>query len=160
VSKVIQWGAKMYLNKKVAQYQKASKQYSLLGADPHQVIMILMNAAVDSMAIAKGCIERKDFEGKSNAINKAIQVIGGLQDGLNLDVDNGIGQNLNSLYDYMIRRLTEASLEMSIEKVNEVAQLIIPIRDAWRQIPEADKQKGFQLIDQYNQQKRQQANAS
>ncbi len=146
-------------NRKVAQYQQASKQYSLLGADPHEVILVLMNAVIDTLAVAKGHIDRKNFEGKSEAINKAIRVIGGLQDGLNLDVDNEFGNNMNSLYDYMVRRLTEANAELSIDKINEVAQLLIPIRDAWREIPEVEKQKGFQLIEQHKQSKGQRVNA-
>jgi len=47
--------------------------------------------------------------------------------------------NLDSLYDYCIRRLTAAHAKEDDEIFSEVMDLMINIRDAWRQMPTSNK---------------------
>lgn len=127
----------------VRAYNKISRESGVLAADPHRVILMLMQGLLDSVATAKGCIQRKDFEGKAIAINKAINIVAGLQDGINMDVFPEIGNNFYQLYDYVIRRLSEA--DSSGTQLDEVYQLIAPLRDAWANISEAEKQEAEEL---------------
>ncbi|MDO6524956.1 flagellar export chaperone FliS [Motilimonas sp. 1_MG-2023] len=126
-------------------YQNTNHQSSLLAADPHRVILMLMQGVVDTLAVAKGCILRKDFEGKSKSLNKAIGIIAGLQDGIDMKQSPEIGENFYQLYDYMIRRLGEASADQSGQQIDEVVSLISPIKEAWEGISEADKAKAEQM---------------
>ncbi|RJG49000.1 flagellar export chaperone FliS [Motilimonas pumila] len=122
-------------------YQTVSNESSLVAADPHRVILMLMQGLIDTLAVAKGCFERKDFEGKAKAFNKAIGIIGGLQDGIDRKVNPEIGDNFYELYDYMLRRLGEASKEETIASIDEVVNLITPIKEAWETISQEDKMK-------------------
>ncbi len=122
-------------------YQSMNHQSSLLAADPHRVILMLMQGLIDTLAVAKGCLQRKDFEGKSKSLNKAIGIIGGLQDGIDMSHSPEIGDNFYQLYDYMIRRLGEASADQSGVQIDEVVSLITPIKEAWENISESEKAK-------------------
>lgn len=122
-------------------YQTVSNESSLVAADPHRVILMLMQGLIDTLAVAKGCFERKDYEGKAKAFNKAIGIIGGLQDGIDRKVNPEIGDNFYELYDYMLRRLGEASREETIASIDEVVNLMTPIKEAWEAISQEDKMK-------------------
>ncbi len=112
-------------------------------ADPHRVIQMLMQGGLERLAQAKGAIERRDFSGKSTAISKAMAIINGLQDSLDLSYGQ-IPQDLYALYDYMKDRLMDASKNMDCEAIDEVANLMITIKSAWDNIPDAEKQKAFE----------------
>ncbi|WP_341501715.1 flagellar export chaperone FliS [Gallaecimonas sp. GXIMD4217] len=123
------------------QYQQVSKQSSLASADPHRVILALMQGALESMNVAKGAMQRQDFEVKAKAINKTIRIVGGLQDGLDIQANPEIGENFYNLYDYIIRRLGEASVSMDESIIDELQSLLAPIAEAWAQIPDEAKQQ-------------------
>ena len=130
-------------NRNLKAYKTASLDAELAVADPHRVIQMLMQGGLERLAQAKGAIERRDFSGKSTAISKAMAIINGLQDSLDLSYGQ-IPQDLFALYDYMKDRLMDASKNMDCEAIDEVANLMITIKSAWDNIPDAEKQRAFE----------------
>ena len=130
-------------------YQKNLKAYKtnileaeMSVADPHRVIQLMMNGLLERLAMAKGAIDRKDFEAKSIAISKAQALLNGLQD--SIDMSQGeISDRLYVLYDYMKNRLMDASINMEKKPIDEIANLMITIKSAWDKIPEEEKQKAY-----------------
>lgn len=129
----------------IKRYQQLSRESGIASADNHQVIFMLLQGLLDSVAVAKGCILRKDIEGKAKAINRSINITSGLIDGINHKVYPEIGENFDNLYRYVQIRLNDASLEQSVEPLDEITTLITPIKDAWLNIPQAEKEKAEQL---------------
>jgi len=138
------------MNKKITQYQKAQKELTLLDADPHQVIQVLMRELIAQIYQAKAAISRKDIAAKSVSISKAVKIVGGLQGGLNMKTDLEIANNLNDLYNYITIRLTDANVENSIEILDEIHNLFYPIKEAWDNISNEDKAVGFELLAKSN----------
>jgi flagellar protein FliS len=66
------------------QYQKVNSHAQTSEASPHRLVQMLMEGGLDRMAQAKGAMERKDIP-KRALIGKAIGIIGGLREGLDLD---------------------------------------------------------------------------
>ena len=58
-------------------------------------------------------------------------IVGGLQGSLNDNEGGALAANLDSLYDYIIRRLTQANYENSIEQLDECSRLLSEIKSAW-----------------------------
>jgi flagellar protein FliS len=131
-------------------YKAVGIKDDLAVADPHRVIQLLMQGALENMAKAKGCIERKDYAGKSSAISKAISIISSLQGSLDMSAGE-ISDNLFSLYDFMLNHLIQASREKSIAKLDEVMEILLTIKGAWDQIPVSEREKGYQLQAQKHQ---------
>ncbi len=125
----------MMKQKFLDQYQQTSLQTGLEDATPHKLVAMLYDGILDNLALAKGAMERKDFELKANKLNKAIMIIGSLRS--NLDMDNGgeVASNYEALYSYMNRRLLEASSQNQVETLDEVAGLARELKDAWNQMP-------------------------
>jgi flagellar protein FliS len=128
--------------KNLQAYKNNGIQAEIMVADPHRVIQLMMQGILERLAQAKGAIDRRDFEAKSNLISKSMALINGLQD--SLDMTHGdIPKDLFALYTYMKERLMDASRNMDKNAIDEVAQLLITIKSAWDQIPEEEKQLAF-----------------
>lgn len=119
----------------MGQYKQVGTQVSADAADPHQLIVMLFDGALERIAIAKGAIERHDIEEKGQKIGRAIAIIDGLRASLNKEVGGDLADNLDNLYDYMQRRLFHANLNSDIFALDEVAGLIKEVKSAWLAIP-------------------------
>jgi len=116
------------------QYQQVGVKAQVTEADPHRLIQMLMQGGLDRIAQAKGAMERDAFAEKGVLVGKAINIIGGLRDGLDKSVGGELAENLDRLYEYMTMRLFEASRHNDIGKLNEVGKLLGEIKLAWDQI--------------------------
>lgn len=120
----------------VNQYQRVNTQGSIEEASPHQLIAMLINGALTRLSTAKGCMERQDYAEKGVQLGKSMDIITGLQSSLDMEAGGDISANLDALYDYMIRRLSEASIKNDMAIVDEVISLLMEIKMGWDGIPE------------------------
>lgn len=122
-------------------YKKVGVESKVIAADPHQLISLLFQGALESIAKAKDGILRKDTEAKGKAISKAIAIIGeGLHSSLNKKAGGELAQNLSALYDYMVRRLVDANIHSDIAILDEVDGLLAGLAEAWDSIRPANRQ--------------------
>ena len=105
-------------------------------ATPHRIVQMLMEGALDKISAAKGAMERADIDQRQNQINWAISIIDGLRASLNMEVGGEIAVNLDNLYEYMTRRLAEASMANDAAILDEVAELLKEIKGAWDVMPQ------------------------
>ena len=121
-------------NSAIAQYQRVNNVGSVEGASPHQLILMLMNGALERLTQARGAIERRDIALKGAMIGKATTIIGGLQGSLDRNQAPEYVDNLDRLYDYMQRRLLEANLKNDVTIVDEVSDLLKTLKSTWQEI--------------------------
>jgi len=125
----------MYTKSGIQAYAQVGVESAVLSASPHQLVVLLFDGALSAMKKAIILIEQGDIPGKGQAISKAINIISnGLQSLLNNQVGGDLAANLDSLYDYMTRRLLQANLHNDINAINEVVELLNNIADAWKEI--------------------------
>lgn len=125
-------------------YKKGNLKQDISAADPHKITLMLMQGALERMAYGKGCIERKDFEGKSEHLSRVAAILINLRDTLDMEVKTDITDNLYALYDYMIQRVTDANIQNDLNIMDEVINLLLPIKVAWSEIPEEAKQEAYE----------------
>ena len=112
-------------------YQQVNTQTSITDADPHRLIQLLYNGALERINMAKARMQAKDFEGKGKLIIKAIEIIGGLRNFLDFEKGGELSARLEGLYDYMERTLFEANAKNDIAKLDEVASLLHAVKEGW-----------------------------
>jgi flagellar protein FliS len=117
------------------QYKTVDLRSAVASASPHQLIAMLYDGALTSLASAKGCIARKDIENRTKQLNKANSIILGLKDFLDLEKGGEIAENLDVLYAYMIRGIIEANRDQSEGKVQEVINLLLELKQGWNEMP-------------------------
>ena len=113
------------------QYQTVNTQAQAVDASPHRLIQMLMEGGLTRIAQARGAMERKQTALKGEFIGKAIGIIGGLRDGLDLQKGGELGANLDSLYQYMLSRLLEANVKNDTVLLDEVAGLLRNVKSGW-----------------------------
>ena len=127
-------------------YKKTNLEAELSVADPHRVIQMMYEGLIERLSQAKGAIMRHDYEYKADRISKAVGIINGLQSALDNRSNPELGQRMFALYDYMKELLTKASVSLDTAPIDEVINLILPIKQAWDQIPQDLKEKTNQQI--------------
>lgn len=140
------------MRKNLKMYKQVNLDSGLLASDPHHIILMMFDGALTAIAEAKGAIQRKDFESKSKSLTKAINIFSALRGSLDMESQPEISGNFDLLYEYCINRLIELSVSLEIEGLNEVVNLIKPLREAWYQMPETSKQEGISLLNRKNKQ--------
>ena len=120
-------------------YQQVAAHGGVAASDPHGLVLMLMNGALERMAKARGCIANKAFSQKAQLLHRAISIIDELRNSLNLQAGGELAANLDGLYEYMCTQLLSAMVENSIPKINEVMGLLQNIRDAWDRIPKEQR---------------------
>src|SRR5215470_408344 len=127
-------------NSKLAAYQSVSVHGGVANADPHTMVQMLMSAAAERMAIARGCIERGEKGRQASLLHSCVLIVGELRGSLNITDGGPLAQNLSDLYDYMIRQLVMANARSDANLVLEVSHLLEEVRSAWIAIgPEVRK---------------------
>ena len=117
------------------QYKTVDIRSAVASASPHQLISMLYDGALSSLASAKGCIERKDIEQRTKHLNKASNIVIGLKDFLDMDKGGEIAENLNGLYEYIIIGIVEANRDQSAEKAQEMINLLLELKQGWAAMP-------------------------
>jgi flagellar protein FliS len=122
-------------------YQKIDAYSGAAYADPHQLIVMLMDSALDRLARAKGAMQQGNIAFKGELIGNSISIIGGLKGCLDMDAGGELSNNLDDLYDYMSRRLVQANLGNDPGVLDEVSALLREIKAAWDAIPDDVKKQ-------------------
>ena len=116
---------------KIAAYSNASAHGGVAAADPHKLVVMLMDGALERITTARGCMNRGDIAEKAKLLNRAVSILGELRGCLDMNKGGTIANNLGELYDYMCRRILTASSENRGEVLDEVSTLLHEIRSAW-----------------------------
>ena len=113
------------------QYQQVNSSSEALDADPHRLIQLLMEAALTRMAQAKGAIERNEMDTKANLLGRVMEIFQTLQSSLDHSQGGEIAGNLERLYDYMNRRLLQATAHNDLDMIDEVMGLLLEVKQGW-----------------------------
>lgn len=119
----------------LAAYRNTAALGGVAASDPHGLVLLLMNGALERIAAARGCILNKAYTKKAELIHRAVSIIDELRSCLDLKNGGELATNLHDLYDYACRQLLKATLENNVEVLDEVSRLLNDIRDAWSKIP-------------------------
>ena len=124
------------INKKALEgYGRNAVESEVNYASPHRIIQMLMEGALSKLATAKGCIEREDISEKSRQITWGMNIIQGLRTSLDPEKGGDVAANLDSLYEYMGRRLLEANVSNDPVIIDEVISLLQEVKAGWDAIP-------------------------
>ena len=116
-------------------YKSTKSQTAIEDASPHRLIAMLLDGALDRVAEAQGAIKRGEIATTGEAVGKAISIVDSLRVSLNPEAGGEMAENLGQLYEYMTRRLLEASATKDADMLAEVAGLLKEIKFAWDQVP-------------------------
>lgn len=123
------------LNSPAAAYRQAGVETKTETASPHELVIMLFEGALVSIASATHNMRSGNIAGKGESISKAIEII---ENGLRASLDHRSGgvlaERLGALYEYMCNRLLHANLRNDKAALEEVSGLLRELKGAWEEI--------------------------
>lgn len=95
---------------------------------------MLYDGGIAALTQARDALQRRDLVVKRTSLTKAISIISHLQSTLNMEEGRDVAQQLDSLYDYILERITTANVTGATEPLDQSIRLLCTVRDAWVQI--------------------------
>ncbi len=103
----------------------------VLTATPEQLQMMLYDGAIRFAEAAKTAILKKDWEGTYLNSCRAQKIITELTSSLKHDLAPELCGKMASLYNYIYRKLIDASLHHTVESIDEALRLLRFQRETW-----------------------------
>lgn len=123
-------------------YSSVGVASGAMSASPHGLVMMLFEGAMIAVSGARMHMQLGQTAEKAQSISKAVTIItDGLMASLDRSAGGEIAERLFSLYEYMVRRLTEANLRNRPEPLEEIGRLLAELNDAWKTIGTAAQTK-------------------
>lgn len=123
------------------QYRKVGVSTSVIDADPHKLVALLLSGACERIRLAEASLSQGDQARKGKAIGEACAIVGHLNGSLDHEAGGEIAGNLSALYDYVVQRLTEANLHNDQIALHDALELMGEIESAWNAIPSEQRQR-------------------
>ncbi len=114
-------------------YRQIANHGGVAEADPHKLILMLLDGALQRIAQARGCAQNGASVDATLHLQRAIAIVDELRGCL--DMSRGeIATNLDNLYEYISRQLLVAMVPSRREHLPHLAGLLGEIRTAWAAI--------------------------
>ena len=132
----------MYCNG-IQSYRKTN----VVTSDPVKLVIMCYEGAIDSLKLAKQKMREKNYEKKAKAIIKAQDIIRELMCSLDFEKGAEIANNLDSLYNYMLRRILQGDLNKDVRPIDEVIGMFTELLSAWQEVASKPESQGQPVED-------------
>jgi len=109
------------------------RKTNVITADPKRLILMCYEGVIDNLKIAKMRYVEKDYEGKGKALIKAQDIINELLCSLDFEKGGAIARNLESLYNYMLRRIIHTDSSRALDAIDEIIGMLDELKSAWEE---------------------------
>jgi len=134
------------------QYQ----QNSIMTASQEQILLMLYDGAIRFTRQAIEASDAGDVVTKLGRISKAFAIITEFSNSLNHEIGGQIAEDLDGLYQFMLRELGKARKDTTGEHLKVVEKLLVDLRLTWGEAVEINKKEQSQLAQQHQQDQEQQ----
>jgi flagellar secretion chaperone FliS len=116
---------------------------NVYSGNPVRLVIALYEGAIEAILAASDCLRSGDIAGRSQKINKAINILMELIASLDHEKGGEVSANLAALYSYLQKRLIEAHARQEAEPLQEAVALLSNLLEGWQGAAETmDRQQG------------------
>ena len=115
-------------------YRSAQTDVRCADADKRDLVIMMYDGAVEAIRLAQAHAARKEHKSAGVAVSRALSILGGLRDTLDMEKGGSVAAHLNDFYQFLMRRLVRAGASSSGEDLAECQDLLGQVREAWAAI--------------------------
>jgi flagellar protein FliS len=115
-------------------YRTAEVDARCEDSDKRQLVIMMYDGAIDAIGLAKAHAERGEHKAVSAAASRAMTIIAGLRETLDLAKGGSVATHLNDFYQFLNRKLMRSSASASIADLGDCQDLLAQVREAWAAI--------------------------
>ena len=116
-------------------YQTVATDTGVAAANPHGLISMLLSGAIDRAGSARVALMNNDYPQAANKIGAAGAIVAELRSSLDHEQGGELAGQMESLYDYVQRRLLHANRHQDQDALLECMDLLAQLYSAWLEIP-------------------------
>lgn len=121
----------------------AYQQTRIRTASPAELTLMLYDGAIRFCNIAKGALEKKDYEKTNLYIQKAKKIIVEFRNTLNFDYP--VAKDFDRVYEYIYYTLRDANVKKDMDLLEEALGRIKEMRETWVEVMNKNKDKKVQV---------------
>jgi len=122
------------VNSQLQIYRQQQVQHEIEQASPVRLVVMLYDKAMSLLRQAVLHIDRNNVKAKGEALNRVVEIIGELQAVLNGEEGGVVAQNLDAMYEFMIRSVTLANLNNDPQPLDGVLKVLEELRKGWQEL--------------------------
>jgi flagellar protein FliS len=118
-------------------YSEIASQYrevSARGSHPVGLVVRLYAAILEDFRRAMIAVAEGNIEKRTANLNHALKIIAELQSVLDHERGKIVARRLNGFYDVTRMLIVEANIHSDISRLQKLADLYLPLYNAWRQV--------------------------
>ena len=113
-------------------YQETNTEAQAATADPHKLVVMLIDGLLDEIDRVEGHIEGGRFEHKGRSISKCLDILGGLDAALDIEQGGEVAANLHNLYEYCAKTIYQISISNDLQQISSVTSVMTSLREGWQ----------------------------
>jgi len=112
-------------------YATADLNFRSESSSKRDHVLMMYDAAIDAIRLARQHAIRQEKRAVSASTTRALTILSGLRETLDLDNGGSVAVHLNDFYQFLMRRLVRAGGAGSTEDLAECEDLLNQVREAW-----------------------------
>lgn len=106
-------------------------------ASQPQLLVMLFDASVKKLHIARRAIEEKQIEQAHTELTKVQKIFTELMVALDFEMGGDLAKQLFRIYDFVYHHLVKTNIKQDVKMIDEVLPIVENLRDGWTQAVEA-----------------------
>jgi flagellar secretion chaperone FliS len=112
----------------------AYKENAVATQSKGRLVVLLYEGAIRYLKQAQQALEADDMAAKGEYINKAVAILGELDSCLNMEDGGEIAQNLRSIYQFMVRHLSDANIQQNPAYIQDALSCLESLNEGWKSV--------------------------
>lgn len=113
-------------------YQQTQIEARAASADPHQLVLMLVDGFLDELDRIEGHLAAGQMERKAASVTRCLDILGGLDTALDLEKGGPIAQELHRLYGFCGDQLFKVSISNDTRELATVRKIMTDLREGWQ----------------------------
>ena len=126
------------------------RQTEVMTTSSVQLIVLLYDAAIQSIELANDGIARRHQPDKARFIGRAVGIVGELSNVLDFERGGEVAKSLYRLYEYMLSELTQANLRNDASCLDGPLRCLKEMRGAWHTVAQQQNQPALEMVNGRN----------
>ncbi len=126
-------------------YRNQYQQNQILTASPEQILVMLYDGAIRFCKQAAAAEKEHNTSLKLEKISKAFAIITEFSNSLNHDIGGEIAADLDGLYQFMLRELTQSRESGKDAHLETVTNMLVDLRQTWMEAIEINRKEQCML---------------
>jgi len=115
-------------------YKSVESETTAHGGKGAELIVLLYDGVIESLAAARGHLERKDFRKAGSCFTRAMTIISGLRETLDFEAGAPVAQDLLKFYNAITTQVIHAQTQRDLALLDKCIDWVRSVREAWNDL--------------------------